>query len=98
MENSKSTSPGQTSDIFSDEMDGISVRDRAILNRTLAKYNNNNFKAGYAPVENTKPEMRGRKTFAFWTLLTLLFLLVIGNLMLTITIIGVLKLGQGKAF
>lgn len=38
---------------------------------------------------------KGRRTFAFWTLVCLLFVLAIGNLMLTFTILGVLKLGQG---
>lgn len=42
-----------------------------------------------------KSTMRGRKTFAFWTLVGLLFLLAIGNLVLTMTILGVLRLGQG---
>lgn len=90
----RSNSP-QSSDPFSEEMDTSSVKEKAILNRTVPKFNNN-FKAGYMPVENVKPGMRGRKTFAFWTLLVLLFILVIGNLILTVTIIGVLKLGHGK--
>lgn len=76
------------------EKNNFTMCDKVSIVKT--KCNNNNFKAGYMPVENMKPEMRGRKTFAFWTLLILLFLLVIGNLALTITIIGVLKLGQGK--
>ncbi|XP_023015875.1 sarcoglycan beta [Leptinotarsa decemlineata] len=90
----RSASP-ETSDVFSEEMDTDSLKENSLLNRTVAKYNNNNFKVGYMPVEDTKPGMRGRKTIAFWTLLVLLFILVIGNLILTVTIIGVLKLGQG---
>lgn len=39
--------------------------------------------------------LRGRNTFAFWTVVILLFVLTIGNLLLTITIIGVLRLGKG---
>ncbi|XP_053623377.1 uncharacterized protein Scgbeta [Plodia interpunctella] len=38
---------------------------------------------------------KGRKTFAFWTLVVLLFALAIGNLFLTFTILAVLRLGQG---
>ncbi|CAF4939840.1 unnamed protein product [Pieris macdunnoughi] len=38
---------------------------------------------------------KGRKTFAFWTLVCLLFVLAIGNLILTFTILAVLRLGQG---
>lgn len=52
---------------------------------------------GYVPVWNkqmsAKPGTRGRKTFAFWTLIVLLFILAFGNLILTVTILGVLRLG-----
>jgi beta-sarcoglycan len=92
----RSTSP--TSDIFSDEVDSISIRDKALLKRSVSKHHNNNFKAGYVPVHEqhlTKTGLRGRKTFAFWTLVALLFILAVGNLLLTITILGVLRLGQG---
>lgn len=44
----------------------------------------------------TNSECKGRKTFAFWTLVCLLFILAIGNLFLTFTILAVLRLGQGK--
>ncbi|XP_068626039.1 beta-sarcoglycan [Battus philenor] len=37
----------------------------------------------------------GRKTFAFWTLVCLLFVLAVGNLILTFTILAVLRLGYG---
>lgn len=77
-------------------MNGLTMRDKVLSQSSSVKSHNNNFKAGYMPVENMKSEIRGRKTFAFWTLLILLFLLVIGNLALTIIIIGVLKLGQGE--
>ncbi|CAH0403814.1 unnamed protein product [Chilo suppressalis] len=43
----------------------------------------------------TKTVHKGRKTFAFWTLVCLLFALAIGNLFLTFTILAVLRLGQG---
>lgn len=43
----------------------------------------------------TETVHRGRKTFAFWTLVCLLFVLAIGNLILTFTILAVLRLGQG---
>lgn len=79
------------------QMDSSAMKEK-MLTRKSSSFQNNNFKAGYMPVENMKPEMKGRKTFAFWTLLILLFLLVIGNLILTITIIGVLKLGQGECY
>lgn len=44
----------------------------------------------------TNSECKGRKTFAFWTLVCLLFILTVGNLFLTFTILAVLRLGQGK--
>lgn len=44
----------------------------------------------------TKAVGKGRKTFAFWTLVVLLFVLAIGNLILTFTILAVLRLGQGE--
>ncbi|XP_061726022.1 uncharacterized protein LOC133531676 [Cydia pomonella] len=43
----------------------------------------------------TKSVHKGRKTIAFWTLVCLLFILAIGNLILTFTILAVLRLGQG---
>lgn len=46
-------------------------------------------------VDAQKRVPKGRNTFAFWTLVSLLFILTIGNLLLTVTIIGVLRLGKG---
>jgi len=43
----------------------------------------------------TTTGIRGRKTFAFWTLVCLLFILAVGNLLLTGIILGVLRLGHG---
>lgn len=40
-------------------------------------------------------QLTGRNTFAFWTIVTIIFVLTIGNLVLTMTIIGVLRLGRG---
>lgn len=36
-----------------------------------------------------------RNTFAFWTIVIIIFILAVGNLILTMTIIGVLRLGKG---
>lgn len=47
---------------------------------------------------NTENSFSGKNAFAFWTMVWLLFVLTIGNLILTITIIGVLKLGRGLQF
>lgn len=43
----------------------------------------------------TKSMEKGRKTFAFWTLVCLLFVLAVGNLILTFTILAILRLGHG---
>lgn len=42
--------------------------------------------------------MTGRHTFAFWTIVWLIFVLTVGNLILTLTIIGVLRLGRGMQY
>lgn len=92
----RSASP--SSDVLSDGMDSLSIRDKSLLKRSISKHHNNNFKAGYVPVHEqylNKTGLRGRKTFAFWTLVFLIFILAIGNLILTIVILGVLRLGQG---
>ncbi|KAK4881791.1 hypothetical protein RN001_005110 [Aquatica leii] len=98
MNECRSTSP--SSDILSDGIDSISIRDKSLLKRSIPKHhnNNNNCKAGYIPVHQqdyNKVGLQGRKTFAFWTLVFLLFILAFGNLILTIVILGVLRLGQG---
>ncbi|KAJ6635645.1 Beta-sarcoglycan [Pseudolycoriella hygida] len=40
----------------------------------------------------------GRNTFAFWVIVCIIFIMTIGNLILTMTIIGVLRLGKGMEF
>lgn len=42
--------------------------------------------------------MTGRHTFLFWTIVWLIFVLTVGNLILTLTIIGVLRLGRGMQY
>ncbi|KAH8346953.1 hypothetical protein KR059_003463, partial [Drosophila kikkawai] len=41
------------------------------------------------------PGYQGRNTFAFWTIVVILLALTVGNLILTLTIVGVLRLGKG---
>lgn len=87
-----STSPRPSED----NEDESSNRETTLLNQT-SSYALNNFKAAYKAVQQqqTKTIVRGRKTFAFWTLVVLLFLLAVGNLILTMTILGVLRIGSG---
>lgn len=94
MNDCQSASP--SSDILSDGMDTLSIPDKTALRKSIPKQNN--CKAGYIPVHEQDIQtsnIRGRKTFAFWTLVFLLFILAIGNLILTVVILGVLRLGQG---
>uniref|UniRef100_A0A1I8PF88 Beta-sarcoglycan n=1 Tax=Stomoxys calcitrans TaxID=35570 RepID=A0A1I8PF88_STOCA len=42
-----------------------------------------------------KAVVEGRNTFAFWSIVIILLVLTIGNLLLTLSIIGVLHLGKG---
>ncbi|XP_034664024.1 beta-sarcoglycan [Drosophila subobscura] len=41
------------------------------------------------------PGQHGRNSFAFWTIVIILLALTVGNLLLTLTIVGVLRLGKG---
>ncbi|EDW84981.2 uncharacterized protein Dwil_GK12845 [Drosophila willistoni] len=41
------------------------------------------------------PGRQGRNTFAFWTIVIILLALTVGNMILTLTIVGVLRLGKG---
>ncbi|KAL1505307.1 hypothetical protein ABEB36_004901 [Hypothenemus hampei] len=59
---------------------------------------NNHFKAAYVNCDNefrSTAIVRGRKTFAFWIMVILLLLLTIGNCLITLTVVGVLKIGNG---
>lgn len=90
------SSPPLPAETFAEKIDTLSLKDKESYDISLMQHNNNNINKGYltdgAP---DRPGTRGRKTFAFWVLVGLLFTLAIGNLILTITILGVLKLGQG---
>lgn len=44
---------------------------------------------------DTEAILTGRNTFAFWTIVSIIFILTVGNLILTMTILGVLHLGKG---
>lgn len=43
-------------------------------------------------------KLTGRNSFAFWTIVTIMFVLALGNLALTMTIIGVLRMGRGMEY
>lgn len=64
----------------------------------MSNHYNNNGKEAYVNYGEIctveKAKMRGRKTFAFWTLVVLLVVLAITNLLLTVAILSVLKIGR----
>lgn len=60
------------------------------MENSIRKSNNNNT---LNVTQITQPH--GRNTFAFWTIVISLIILSTGNLILTVTIIGVLHLGKG---
>ncbi|KAL0808673.1 hypothetical protein ABMA28_013107 [Loxostege sticticalis] len=68
------------------------TQSQVFLNKSTGNVKNYSDKNGN---DVTKSVHKGRKTFAFWTLVCLLFALAIGNLILTFTILAVLRLGQG---
>lgn len=47
---------------------------------------------------NDALKMSHRNTLAFWIIVWLISVLTIGNLLLTLTIFGVLKLGKGMEY
>lgn len=51
------------------------------------------FSADYITLPKSKGN--GQSTYLFWTMVVLLFMLALGNLILTFVILGVLRLGQG---
>ncbi|CAK1554453.1 unnamed protein product [Leptosia nina] len=72
--------------------------ERALIAKTSSLPHKNSGLRNYSDKngnEVSKSLYRGRKTFAFWTLVCLLFVLAIGNLILTFTILAVLRLGHG---
>ncbi|RZF45830.1 hypothetical protein LSTR_LSTR013725 [Laodelphax striatellus] len=86
------------SDIPSDSGLGtLSIRDKSLLKRNINKHHNNNMSAGYVPVHETslhKTGLRGKKTWAFWTLVGVLSALATANLILTVFILKVLRISH----
>ncbi|CAG4981495.1 unnamed protein product [Colias eurytheme] len=72
--------------------------ERALITKTPSLPHKNLLKTNYSDTNGndvSKNVYKGRKTFVFWTLVCLLFILAIGNLILTFIILAVLRLGQG---
>uniref|UniRef100_A0A3P8WYA5 Beta-sarcoglycan n=2 Tax=Cynoglossus semilaevis TaxID=244447 RepID=A0A3P8WYA5_CYNSE len=73
-----------------------SMREKAIERRTINKEHNSNFKAGYVPIEEErlhKTGLRGRKGNMAVCIIVLLFLLALINLIITLVIWTVIRIG-----
>uniref|UniRef100_A0A3Q1DE04 Beta-sarcoglycan n=1 Tax=Amphiprion ocellaris TaxID=80972 RepID=A0A3Q1DE04_AMPOC len=72
------------------------MREKAIERRTINKEHNSNFKAGYVPIEEErlhKTGLRGRKGNMAVCIIVLLFLLALINLIITLVIWTVIRIG-----
>uniref|UniRef100_A0A3Q4M9N0 Beta-sarcoglycan n=3 Tax=Pseudocrenilabrinae TaxID=318546 RepID=A0A3Q4M9N0_NEOBR len=73
-----------------------SMREKAIERRTINKEHNSNFKAGYVPIEEErlhKTGLRGRKGNMAVCIIIILFLLALINLIITLVIWTVIRIG-----
>ncbi|CAG5862299.1 unnamed protein product [Menidia menidia] len=73
-----------------------SMREKAIERRNINKEHNSNFKAGYVPIEEErlhKTGLRGRKGNMAVCIIVLLFLLALINLIITLVIWTVIRIG-----
>ncbi|XP_048864690.1 beta-sarcoglycan [Brienomyrus brachyistius] len=73
-----------------------SMREKAIERRSINKEHNSNFKAGYVPIEEErlhKTGLRGRKGNMAVCIIVLLFLLALINLIITLVIWTVIRIG-----
>lgn len=87
-----------TSETMSDSTLERNRAEKALITKTPVHHTKNVSVKNYSDKNGndvTKAVHKGRKTFAFWTLVCLLFVLAIGNLVLTFTILAVLRLGHG---
>ncbi|XP_061420045.1 beta-sarcoglycan isoform X1 [Lethenteron reissneri] len=74
----------------------LSMREKAVERRKVNKEHNSNFRAGYVPVDEGRLHrtgLRGRKRSLAICLVVLLFLLAIANLITTLIIWNVIRLG-----
>uniref|UniRef100_F7EW91 Beta-sarcoglycan n=2 Tax=Ornithorhynchus anatinus TaxID=9258 RepID=F7EW91_ORNAN len=73
-----------------------SMREKAVERRNVNKEHNSNFKAGYVPVDEDrlhKTGLRGRKGNLAICVIVLLFLLAVVNLIITLVIWAVIRIG-----
>ncbi|XP_026555684.1 beta-sarcoglycan [Pseudonaja textilis] len=73
-----------------------SMREKAVERRNINKEHNSNFKAGYIPIDEDrlhKTGLRGRKGNLAICVLVLLFILAVINLIITVIIWAVIRIG-----
>ncbi|XP_034267221.1 beta-sarcoglycan isoform X3 [Pantherophis guttatus] len=73
-----------------------SMREKAVERRNINKEHNSNFKAGYIPIDEDrlhKTGLRGRKGNLAICVLVLLFILAVVNLIITVIIWAVIRIG-----
>ncbi|KAE8629562.1 hypothetical protein XENTR_v10000525 [Xenopus tropicalis] len=73
-----------------------SMREKAVERRTINKEHNSNFKAGYIPIDEDrlhKTGLRGRKGNLAICVIVLLFILAVINLIITVVIWVVIRIG-----
>ncbi|KAL6048441.1 hypothetical protein STEG23_016866 [Scotinomys teguina] len=73
-----------------------SMREKAVERRTVNKEHNSNFKAGYIPIDEDrlhKTGLRGRKGNLAICVIVLLFILAVINLLITLVIWAVIRIG-----
>lgn len=76
----------------------LSMREKALMKRRINKQHNSNFKAGYVPISESylhKTGLRGRKSFLVYGIVLVLFLITLGNLLVTMVLLSVLRIGYG---
>ncbi|XP_055384395.1 beta-sarcoglycan [Condylostylus longicornis] len=90
-------SPSYSDEVLTDGLPSNEPIDQIPLNNSIFnKKLPNGYDQNMVGIEQYQMNMsKNRNTFAFWIIMTLLFILCIGNLLITLTIIGVLKLGRG---
>lgn len=79
---------------FTDDLNS----DSAVTTLPMSDHKNNRAMIYDGKSANNNSVPTGRNTFAFWMIVSIIFIMTIGNLILTMTIIGVLRLGKGMEF
>lgn len=83
---------------FNNSLNRSGFTDDLISDSAATTLHKNNRTMIYDNKSTTNPMPSARNAFAFWVIVSIIFIMTIGNLILTMTIIGVLRLGKGMEF